>query len=282
MTYDAFNQVNTLSTSCKKCAFAHYIGKTQVSCDLNRIEHFTKNDIEVIEAEDHDKEFYVIDGVCTGYRLGSWSELHAGKDLVKVYEEETIPKIGFMIQIEEPKDKDEIFADISKTVKSIHDGLKYPPGYFIVVNNLLNAQLSPLDLLQEAQDIFSEGTDYKIMKVTTETSTSFDRIDVGFLNVKNGFYCVLKAGDTIIHNMDEILSHAINMQLLNIGMVKSKDEVSMMTVHSVLHKHLHGNLEDTLELKIKNIQNEDGAKASLVYTWDELSDVFTKSNNTYR
>ena len=120
------------------------------------------------------------------------------------------------------------------------------------------------------------------MKVTTETSTSFDRIDVGFLNVKNGFYCVLKAGDTIIHNMDEILSHAINTHLLNIGMVKGKDEVSMMTVHSVLHKHLHGNLEDTLELKIKNIQNEDGSKASLVHTWDELSDVFTKSNSTDR
>ena len=48
--------------------------------------------------------------------------------------------------------------------------------------------------------------------------------------------------------MDEILSHAINTHLLNIGMVKGKDEVSMMTVHSVLHKHLHGNLEDTLEL----------------------------------
>ena len=82
--------------------------------------------------------------------------------------------------------------------------------------------------------------------------------------------------------MDEILSHAINVKLMNVGMVKGEDEVSMMTVQCTLHKHLYGNLETTLESKIENIQNEDGSKFSVLHTWDQLSDVFAKSNSPSR
>ena len=63
---------------------------------------------------------------------------------------------------------------------------------------------------------------------------------------------------------------------------KGEDEVSMMTVQCTLHKHLYGNLETTLESKIENIQNEDGSKFSVLHTWDQLSDVFAKSNSPSR
>ena len=102
------------------------------------------------------------------------------------------------------------------------------------------------------------------------------------VNARNGFYCVLRAGDSILKNMDEILSHAINVKLMNVGMIKGEDEVSMMTVQCTLHKHLHGNLEATLESKINNIQNEDGSECSLIHTWDQLSYVFTQSNSPSR
>jgi hypothetical protein len=285
MSEDYLNQLNAITTSCKTCAFAHYIGNTQVSCDLDRLSHFTKSGVEILEVEDHEKEFYVINNaLCTAFRSASWAEVHKGSDLKEVYKKETIPRIGFMLLIEEKKDEDELFSDIAKTVKNISDSLARPPRYMIIISNLLNADLDYLNLVQYAQELFSEyDIDHKVHKILDHVETSLEMVDAVFTqHAKNGFYCVLRAGDTVIENMDQILHHAINTELMDVGMVKGDDEVSMVTVQSVLHKHLHGNLEHTLESKIENIQNEDGSKTSLIYTWDELSDVFTKSNSSAR
>ena len=271
------------NTSCKQCAFAHYIGKTQVSCDIGRLEKLRDKNAGIIEAEDHEKEFFVIPMMCTGYRPEAWAEAHRGTDLIEKMTEESTPRLGFIILLEEPKDKEQIFADIAASVKNIHDHLKYPPAYIVIVSNLLQEDLSYLDLIEAAQDIFLDyDVDYKVMRVTTETSSVLEVVDVGFINAQNGFYCVLRAGDPIVKNMDELLNHAINNELMNVGMVKDEDEISRMTVQSTLHKHLYGNHERTLESKIRYIQNEDGSEASIIYTWEQLSNVFTNSNSPAR
>ena len=271
------------NTSCKVCAFAHYIGNTQVGCDVGRLEKLRGMGMDIVEAEDHEKEFYVIPMMCTGYRPEAWAEAHRGADLVEKMTEESTPRIGFMILLEEPKDKEKIFADIAATVKSIHDDLKYSPAYIVIISNLLQKDLSYLDLIEAAQDIFLDyDVDYKVMRVTTETSDSLGVVDVGFSNAQNGFYCVLMAGDPIVKNMDELLNHAINNEIMNVGMVKDEGEISRMTVQCTLHKHLYGNHERTLESKIRNIQNEDGSEASIIYTWEQLSNAFTNSNSPAR
>ena len=270
---------NVVTTSCKNCAFAHYIENTQVSCDINRIDKFKENGVKILEAEDNEKEFYVIQTLCSGFRSEAWEEAHRGKDLIELFEKESSPRIGFMILLEEEKDPDQIRDDISVTIKSILESLKYPPRYVVIVSNISGY----FALIESVQTICSEyDIDYRVMKITEKTSNSLDRVDSAFVNARNGFYCVLRAGDSVFKNMDEILAYAINAKLMNVGMIKGEDEVSMMTVQCTLHKHLHGNLEATLESKINNIQNEDGSKCSLIHTWEQLSDVFTQSNSPSR
>jgi hypothetical protein len=66
-------QQDKVKTSCKECVLAQYNseGKTQTGCKANRISGFMNNGV-VIEAYDDDKEFYVINTLCSYHRPSSW------------------------------------------------------------------------------------------------------------------------------------------------------------------------------------------------------------------
>lgn len=65
--------INSVHTSCKNCVFAKYDGITQIDCELKFIDIYKNHDIEIIEAYDNDKEFYIINTKkCIGYREQKW------------------------------------------------------------------------------------------------------------------------------------------------------------------------------------------------------------------
>jgi hypothetical protein len=65
--------INAIHTPCKDCIFASYEDKTQTDCLLHYIDIFKKNNVEVLEVYDNDKEFYVINNKkCIGYRDSKW------------------------------------------------------------------------------------------------------------------------------------------------------------------------------------------------------------------
>lgn len=65
--------ISSIHTPCKNCVFAKYENKTQTDCHLNYIEKYKSKNIEILEAYDDDKEFYIInDKKCIGYRENSW------------------------------------------------------------------------------------------------------------------------------------------------------------------------------------------------------------------
>ena len=67
------NQINTIHTTCKDCVFAVYDDKTQNECALKYLDIYKTNNIEILEAYDQDKEFYIINGKkCIGYRENKW------------------------------------------------------------------------------------------------------------------------------------------------------------------------------------------------------------------
>ena len=63
-------RIKKLHTPCKDCCFADYEDNTQKSCLLGLVDLYRDTEhIEIIEAYDNDKEFYIINGKkCAGYR----------------------------------------------------------------------------------------------------------------------------------------------------------------------------------------------------------------------
>lgn len=69
------SEIQAVHTPCKQCVFATYHNITQIGCALNYIDKYRSNSIDILEAYDEDKEFYVVNGKkCIGYRENKWFE----------------------------------------------------------------------------------------------------------------------------------------------------------------------------------------------------------------
>lgn len=65
--------VKSIHTCCKQCVFAKYENNTQTNCLLDYIDKYRNKNIEILEAYDEEKEFYIInDKKCIGYRENKW------------------------------------------------------------------------------------------------------------------------------------------------------------------------------------------------------------------
>lgn len=70
------NVINAIHTPCKKCVFAKYDNITQVGCYLDLIDKYRSKDVEILEAYDKQKEFYIINKKkCYGYKEDKYFEL---------------------------------------------------------------------------------------------------------------------------------------------------------------------------------------------------------------
>jgi hypothetical protein len=128
-------------TSCKDCVFSEYEGITQVSCKADRLKFFE----DTVEAYDNDKEFYVINDVCTYYRPPFWNN---GKADIDEARRELKTTFGIFLDLSGKEDE-----DLDKTIDSIrrinyskksilvtmnHLVLEEKPYYHQVLGSLLN------------------------------------------------------------------------------------------------------------------------------------------------
>lgn len=75
--------VKKIHTVCKDCTFATYKDKTQVGCYIDMLMKYEASDkIEVLEAYDDDKEFYIVNGKkCPGYKEENYFKSRDLQDL---------------------------------------------------------------------------------------------------------------------------------------------------------------------------------------------------------
>jgi hypothetical protein len=99
-------------TSCKKCIFAVYEGKTQTGCKFDRIDKYSKQN-KVIEAYDDESEFYVIKDFCNHYMSEGNSE-----DLESI-SHQLAPSFDILI------DCQDITNEQSNKIKDLLDKLSY-------------------------------------------------------------------------------------------------------------------------------------------------------------
>ena len=92
-------QENLIKTSCKNCAFAVYEKDTQVDCAFGRIEKFKDS---VTEAFDNEKEFFIVDRLCTYFRDKKWG--YNTNDKTRV-EEESAASFAIIFNCNEIEDR---------------------------------------------------------------------------------------------------------------------------------------------------------------------------------
>jgi len=269
-------------TSCAACCFANYEGKTQVGCELGRIEKFQEKGTKVVEAEDGEREFYLVHRMCNCYREGDWAEYwkHKKKRVLK----ENAVRVNFIVPI---NDGDTI-EDLQKTLVSIATQDDFEAIKVITMNNSKHDNFDIIHKLHEIFGSYAEQTSYlnKSEEGTTfvggimvEKNQDFWTVlEAAFDYATNGFYTIVDAGSVVAPDLLKKINNAINIELNQILMIEphDKDSYSGLTVSCALHKYLSGSKDTTnFEIskpiydKVKKIaQIQDFER--LIVKWEDL------------
>lgn len=265
--------MNDLTTACKDCVFANYIGKTQTDCKLGRIEKFRSKGVDIIEAEDlEENEFYVLEAWCNAYRESDWASEY--ENPIEQVNNELVTPLGFVVILGDGANKDLDKETALADLESTFDGIKEidgEPSHILIANN---SSIPHFDVIQKAQDSLEDfDVDFKVSNILDDDLTELECIDLVFSNFKNGYYSVLKAGKTPRKDIITLINHKVNYELDSVGYIKGDDGINGTTVQCVMHKFLNGNQTNPLLSKIEAIQKDSDFGDSgmdVVRTWEQM------------
>lgn len=157
-------QINTIHTPCKDCVFAKYENNTQIGCELEYISKYKNKNIEILEAYDKDKEFFIINGKkCIGYREIKWFNQFDLKDssiqdkITKFYE---LNSLDYLLVI----DLKNIDLDQMESILAQIDSLSIKPKKLIIVRYADNKSY-PYSVMKNLLDKYTNGHIWRIQTI---------------------------------------------------------------------------------------------------------------------
>ena len=262
-------------TSCAACCFAEYEDKTQVGCELGRIEKFREKGAKIIEAEDGEREFYVVHRMCNCYREKDWAEYwkHKKKRVLK----ENAIRVNFIVPINE----DDTLEGLEKTLLSIDTQEEFEAVKVITMNN---SNKDNFDIVHKLHEVFGsyaeqtsylnkseEGTTFVGGSMVEKNSDFWTLLEASFAFVVNGYYAVFNCGTEVPLDFLKTINRAINEDLEQVLMIEPFDESSHdgLTVSCALHKYLSGS-KDTTNFEISQPIDEKVRKIAKMQEFDNL------------
>lgn len=178
-------KIDLIHSSCKDCVFAKYDDKTQIDCHLSLLDKFKKADVEIIEAYDDTKEFYVINSKkCVGYKEEKYFK---ARDLEKLSLKEKIEYIS-----------DNLFIDYAIVVN-----IKNFTGIELkeICTKISHMQIKPKELFLIRYQKDKKAYDFKFLeKLLKETKISKWKIKT-IIDDESDFV------DILHHTMNENKKH---------------------------------------------------------------------------
>lgn len=251
-TVEKASDLSPIHTVCKDCVFADYKDGTitQSGCKLGRIEKFGD---KVVEAEDHDKEFYIINGrVCNAFRhiTSSWAGTHKD-DAAQQVKKELELKLTMLVHIDD---------GLIETLTSIkNQTLK--PHLVVFINN--QDKISRADLNATLWDNLGNIVTWRIFRPINSRETSYSKDEVTDLavgNVKTNLYTLVQSGQVLPETFVSDIDKAINEDLMQFLVLKPNKDGIGLTIHNAAQaqhcgvfivKHEDGKVEQFTDMADK-------------------------------
>jgi len=249
-------KISQVHTACKNCVFAEYDQSTQVGCKLDKIKDYEGAGIPVVEVQDGDKNFNIIDGrFCMFYRNEEVMQKYSQDSWEEMVKLQTKVPYHAIIFIGEDSSFKEIKAVCNKLKKQY-----VKPNMVTFVNKQYpkytrdpENNVKPSVMLELLVD--SGFHKYNLKNVYDEKMDDRSLIDLVFDGSKDEpypFYVVFESGFNIPKSFSKDLNDAILIKMMQIGFAKPVDDINGMIVNRVAHKKHAGNsflvnLEDKIE-----------------------------------
>tara|TARA_Y100000004_G_scaffold196812_1_gene268204 strand:+ start:20591 stop:21436 length:846 start_codon:yes stop_codon:yes gene_type:complete len=274
-TNEVYEKVHT---SCADCIFAEYDEKTQTGCSFDRVEKFRSSGCEVVDAEDNDKQFFVIGRFCNAYRKQAWKELVENtnecshKELMQTAKDEMSLRCGVMILM----NPESTMPEVEETIHAIFKQKNNEPEYIVVVNN---SKESHSEVISRMHHVVQDRCVFYAVKIRGGVATTEQALDYGFHNIKNSYFICFEAGHTPPENFIDFLDYKLNeeMQQLLLSM-PTKGSINGFFTQSAIYKFLYGNNTTIFFDKLKQILSDENL-LNLCVDWEDLVHEITEYNN---
>jgi len=235
-------EVGKLHTSCKNCIFAIYKGKTQIECKLEEITHLAENNVEILEAYDEEKEFYIVNNnKCLKYRESNWKFANDNLyiQMAQIYEEIALKYHAIIFAGDN-------MIHVSDTLQSLMSQ-KLPPVFITIVreptSTLLPSELYYL-LLNKC------GISWKVENII-QPYTREQIIDIVVSFTKAPIYAVFNAGYIVKHRVFSNLNRAIHEDFFKFFYLTPDENQNGLIVSKRVHEAYQGNFNKPLIEKLK-------------------------------
>jgi hypothetical protein len=279
-----------LWTSCKDCVFAVYENNTQCGCSTGRLEKFKDVGTHIVEAQDGEKEYMVIERFCNHYReknwmtnskpVRSWGRI---KNKEKTVKKETQIRCGVIIILKniapiQDDDFSERIAQIAaneltvenmeKTILACLKQKEVKPDYIVVVNS---SEVPHTEIISRMHHTIKKKAVFYAVRTSHNEASLEECIDLAFAQAKNGHYIVFEGGYEPPPNFLDKINSLINEELQPILLLKPQNKIDGMFVQTMIHKMLGGNAEKPLIDKIDKITKEENTE-HLIRKWEDILD----------
>ena len=231
-----------VNTICKNCIFAKYDGITQVDCKLDKIQTYKKHGINVKEAYDEDKEFFVLENKrCMFERSKNWK--HYKEDTAKqldIINKEIFPYGVIIINTCDNLSK------ISDTLNSVYSQELLPK--YIGIINLYGVK----HYIDELIDIFkSHDVPWKLENITNPQIPDYRLVDliIDFKSIP--YYSIFYSGFKIPTNTFSTIRDKIVNENLTFGALLANSNKQGWTIPYTIYKMYGGNKQEPLLNKLK-------------------------------
>lgn len=264
-------EVSAISTVCKNCLFAIYDNNTQIGCKFNRTNVVDDHPVyELIEAQDAEKEFYILNNhICPYQRTQSWIHSNATDIVAEVEKEVHMSWAGILFYRHDGID------NVEQRIKELKSQ-KIPPK---VVTLVIDAQDITPDNFKSLYQMMDDNFDLWYLQRVIQTDLP-DRFtaDLCFDKMKKNrfmFYSYFESTQPIDLDYYEKIHKFVINDMNTYGIIKHKNDdnnIQHITISKIAHQKYGGNGNGVpIEYKIA-YENKD-------LTWSDISNK-NKNNIT--
>ena len=264
-------EISAISTACKNCLFATYDDNTQNGCMLNRIEKIETHPVyELIEAEDEEKEFYILNNhICPYQRTSTWVNADDDEIVGAVKKEGYMPWAAILFY------RHNGINSVEERIKEIKSQTVRPK----IVTLVIDAQDIDPAHFKSLHQMMDDNFDMWYLQRVIQTDLT-DRFtgDLCFDKMQKHrfmFYSYFESTQSIDLDYYDKIHKFVIEDMNNYGIIKHKDndeDIHHVTISKITHKKYGGNGNNVpIEYKI-SYENKD-------LTWADISDK-NKSDTT--
>lgn len=248
-----------MQTSCKECLYNETEGKTQVGCGMGRLNRYLEMGL-VVEAYDEEKEFCVIDRICSAKvnkenpNVAHWLDPLIRREALRIKADLIIPVNGHSLY-EVQKTIEGSQAEFERVIVANSDS-RANPQYHSQLVNLVREKCNKQYTIEGVLD-------------NVEVGEILDML-VRLKRIKSPYYAVALPGSSFAPDYMEKVDHFANEQLEEFVCIEGGDgpyNLSLFTTTS--HRLLDGNVGAPLKDKIRELCKEQNL--TLLRKMEEIS-----------